>query len=271
MWQDVRALNATASGLVAASLLALVAGGVWWLSQRPMFTLKVIRVENMEGGELRHVNELTLRDGVVGKWKGNFFTTNLEQVRTSFESVPWVRRAAVRREWPNELIVAVEEHEALGTWGEDGKLLSVKGDVFTANTAEADEDHALPEFSGPAGSEKEVMARYADFRKWFETVKLKPEAVDLSSRYAWTVRFDNGMSVALGREQDGSTLKNRVDRLVRVYPQLVERVPKIDTVDMRYQNGLALSAEGLKLQDPVKPVRATAVKKKSATKTSKHT
>jgi hypothetical protein len=58
----------------------------------------------------------------------------------------------------------VEEHEALGTWGEDGRLLSVKGDVFTANLAEADEDHELPAFDGPAGSEKEVLARFASSR-----------------------------------------------------------------------------------------------------------
>lgn len=269
MWHDVRTLNATANGLVAAALLALVVGGVWWVSQLPMFTLKLIRVETMDGGELKHVNGLTLREGVRGrKWKGNFFTANLEQVRTSFESVPWVRRASVRREWPNELIVSLEEHEALGTWGEDGRLLSVKGDVFTANLAEADEDHPLPEFSGPDGSEKEVMARYADLVQWFAPVHLVPQSLDLSGRYAWTVRFDNGMSVALGREQDGTTLKSRVERLVQVFPRLAAQIPDIETVDMRYQNGLALSAAGLKLQKPGKP--APAAHKKTS-KTTKHT
>ncbi|TFW18447.1 FtsQ-type POTRA domain-containing protein [Massilia arenosa] len=272
MWHDVRLLNATANTLMGLSLLACVAGGTWWVAQRPMFTLTGITVEGIDNADLKHVNVLTLREGVVGKWKGNFFTTNLEQVRASFESVPWVRRASVRREWPNQLIVAIEEHEALGTWGEEGKLLSKKGDVFTANLAEAeaDEDHALPEFSGPEGSEKEVMARYADLRQWFAPLKLTPEAVDLSKRYAWTVRFDNGMSVALGREQDGRTLKDRVDRLVQVYPQLTQMTPKIDTVDMRYQNGLAMFAEGMKIQDPAKPVRAVAKKPAKPSKTTKH-
>jgi cell division protein FtsQ len=271
MWHDVRILNASANALIGMALLACLAGGAWWIAQRPMFTLRTIKVESIDSTELKHVNVLTLREGVIGKWKGNFFTTNLEQVRSSFESVPWVRRAAVRREWPDQLIVAVEEHEALGTWGEEGKLLSVKGDVFTANLAEAEEDHPLPEFSGPDGSEKEVVARYADLRQWFGAVQLVPEAVNLSGRYAWTVRFDNGMQVALGREQDGRTLRDRVDRLVQVYPRLLETIPKIDTIDMRYQNGLALSAEGLKIQDPAKPVRAVARQPAKPTKTSKHT
>jgi cell division protein FtsQ len=274
MWHDVRALNATASGLVALTVLAAIASSVWWLSQRPMFTLRTVRVESMYAMDLQHVNQLTVRNGVLGKINGNFFTTDLEQVRGAFEAVPWVRRATVRREWPNQLIVSVEEHQALGTWGEDGRLLSVKGDVFTANLAEADEDHELPSFGGPAGSEKEVLARFAELRAWFAPLQLVPQSLSLSSRYAWTVRLDNGMSVALGREQDKHTLKARVQRLVGVYPQLVARLQegRIDTIDMRYPNGLALSSAALSVPaDATKPVKAAAKPKKSTSKTTKHT
>ena len=272
MWHDVRTLNATASGLMALTVLACIASGIWWLSQRPVFSLQTVRVESMYGMQLKHVNELTVRNGVLGKIRGNFFTANLEQVRTTFESVPWVRRATVRREWPNQLIVSVEEHEALGTWGEDGRLLSVKGDVFTANLAEADDEHELPAFEGPEGSEKEVLARFAQLRSWFAPIKLAPQSLSLSSRYAWTVRLDNGMSVALGREQDANTLRHRVDRLVAVYPQLVARLQegRIDTIDMRYPTGLALSSGALAVPaDATKPVQPA--KKTNTSKTTKHT
>lgn len=247
MWQDARALNATASGIYAAVALACAASGVWWVSQRPMFTLRSVTVETMDKTDLRHVNHLTLQAGAAGRIQGNFFTANLDSVRLAFEAVPWVRRAAVRREWPDQLVVALEEHEALGTWGEDGRLLSTKGDVFTANLAEAEDDHELPAFSGPDGSEKEVLTRFGELKAWFAPVQLAPDALDLSSRYAWTVRLDNGMSVELGREQTRSTLKERVDRLVGIWPQLAGRVQNIETIDMRYQNGLALSAAGLKI------------------------
>lgn len=267
MWHDVRALNASASGLVAAVVLALFVSGVWWVSQLPMFTLRSVTVQSMYGMELKHVNKLTLRAGVVGRIKGNFFTTNLEQVRTAFESVPWVRRATVRREWPDQLIVEVEEHEPLGTWGDDGRLLSVKGDVFTANLAEADEEHDLPELAGPEGSEKEVLARFAELRAWFAPLQLTPEKLNLSSRYAWTVKLNNGTRVALGREPDRFTLKARVERLVNIYPQLDRLLPGgIDSIDMRYQNGLALTAAGLKIPpDGSKPVKASVPKAVSST------
>ncbi|NVD70159.1 FtsQ-type POTRA domain-containing protein [Duganella sp. BJB1802] len=264
MWQDAKALNATASGIFVLTLLACIAAGVWWVAQRPMFTLRTIRIETIGRDELKHVNHLTLRSNALGRIKGNFFTTNLDAVRQAFESVPWVRRATVRREWPDQLIVALEEHEALGTWGEDGKLLSTKGDVFTANLAEAEEDHTLPEFDGPDGSEKEVLSRYDELRTWFAPLKLVPEALSLSGRYAWTVKLNNGMSVALGREQTSTTLKERVDRLMGIYPQLVEHLQNIETIDMRYQNGLALSAAGLKI--PAEGAKPKAAVKKNNVK-----
>ena len=259
MWHDAKSLNTTANGLMAAVLVVCVAAGVWWVSQRPMFDLSTIKVESVDAKGLRHVNYLTLRAGTQGRIKGNFFTTNLESVRSVFESVPWVRRASVRREWPNQLIVALEEHEALGTWGEDGRLLSVKGDVFTANIAEADDEQALPAFEGPVGSEKDVLARFNELRTSFAQVELVPQELSLSNRYAWTVKLDNGMSVELGREQDRNTLRKRVQRLVGVYPQLVARLQegRIDTIDMRYPNGLALSSAALTVPaDATKPVKA---------------
>ncbi|WP_292937573.1 cell division protein FtsQ/DivIB [Noviherbaspirillum sp.] len=246
MWHDVRMLNATTNALLGLLVLSLVASGLWWVAQRPMFTLKTIRIEGVGEIHLRHVNPSTVRTTAIPRIKGNFFTANLDAVRQAFEAVPWVRKATVRREWPNKLIVTIDEHEALGTWGEDGRLVSVKGDVFTANLAEAEEDGELAEFSGPEGSEKEVVARYRELQDWFKAISLAPDAVQLSGRYAWTVRLNNGMVVELGREQSKTTLKDRVDRLIAIYPQLVMRLQdKIESVDMRYPNGLALKAQGL--------------------------
>jgi cell division protein FtsQ len=246
MWQDIKILNATSNALFGLVALVLLASGIWWLAQRPMFTLKVIRVEGAAQSELRRVNPLTIRANALSRIKGNFFTANLDSVRAAFESVPWVRKASVQREWPNQLVVTIEEYQPLGTWGDDGRLLSAKGDLFIANLDEAEEDGDLRKFSGPNGSEKDVLARFADFQQWFAPIKLIPTEVELSSRYAWSVKLDSGMTVVLGREQSKATLHERVDRLIQVYPQLLSRLQdRIESVDMRYPNGLALKASGL--------------------------
>jgi cell division protein FtsQ len=248
MWHDIRLLNASANALFAAALLTLLGGGLWWVAQRPVFTLRAIRIEGVQQTPLRYVSASTVKTTALPRIRGNFFTANLDVVRSAFEAVPWVRKAAVRREWPNKLIVTLEEHRPLATWGEDGKLVSIKGDVFTANLAEAEEDGELLQFDGPTGSEGEVVERFHDLRAWLAPIGLTPSVLRLSDRYAWTVQLNNGMTVELGREQSGDILKTRVERLISVYPQLVAQLQdRIDSVDMRYPNGLALKARGLSL------------------------
>ena len=253
MWQDIKLLNATANFLFGVCICALLLSGIWVLAHRPVFSLKVIEVDGQEQGSLKHVNAEIIRSTALPLIKGNFFTTNLDLVRHSFELVPWVRKASVRREWPDKLIVTIEEHSPLGIWGDGGQLLSIKGDVFTANLAEAEEDTKLLEFSGPAGSEKEVLMHYLEFKDWFKPIALAPESVAYSNRYAWMVKMNSGLVVKLGREENSSVLKERVSRLLRVYPELINRLQgKIESVDLRYANGLALKASGQELNVVVK-------------------
>jgi cell division protein FtsQ len=244
MWNDVKNLNIMTNALIGLSLLMVLASGLWWVIQRPYFTLQKIEIKGASSsGELRHVNELSIRNFAVPRLQGNFFTLNLDMARSSFEAVPWVRKASLQRIWPNKLVVSLEEHQVLGTWGENGRLVSVYGDIFTANLAEAEEDATLIKFSGPDGSEKEVVDQYKNLKLWFAPISLEPEYVQYSSRYAWTVYLNNGMRVELGRSTEPAMIKKRVEQLLKVYPQLVTRLQGgIESVDMRYPNGLALKS-----------------------------
>lgn len=246
MWHNVRQLQLAASALTAAALLALLGGLGYWVMQRPMFNLHQILVE----GDVEHVNAPTVRGSVVNRLHGNFFTVDLDQARQAFESMPWIQHAGVRRVWPNGLAVTLEEFRPIATWGDEDQMVSVDGDLFTANQAEVDED--MPAFYGPAGSEKIVLARYRDFAKWFAPLGLTPEEVTLSPRYAWTVRLSNGTQVELGREHKASTLQERVQRLVKAWPQATQRWGKdIEYADMRYTNGFALRSANLRfISDP---------------------
>lgn len=250
MWNNPRALNATAAlcAVIALGMILTTAG--IWAARQPMFVLRSVRVE-AETGALRHVNAVTVRAMALPHISGNFFSVNLEAVRQAFEGVAWVRRARVRREWPNRLVVKLEEHQALGTWNDD-RLLNTFGEVFAANMAEADSD--LPHFYGPEGAEKDVAQRYLDFTNWFSAIGLRPVEVTLSARYAWSLRLANGtpsgLLVELGRENDAQTLSRRISRMLAAYPQVVSRWSRLTLVDLRYPNGFALRAEDLHIASP---------------------
>lgn len=204
MWQNARLLNLIASALYALVALMALGAGLLWLAQRPVFAITHVELTAMGGGPLRHVNAPSVRANALGKLSGNFFTLDLNTARQAFESVPWVRHASVRREWPNGLAVQVEEHEALGTWGnaDSGRLINTYGEVFVANTAEAEEDAQLLALDGPPESEEDVVEKLETMRDWFKPLKLEPLAVALSGRYAWRAKLSNGMVVEFGREQN---------------------------------------------------------------------
>lgn len=244
-WHDVRLLNTITRVLLTLCIAMVLAGCFSWLAQRPFFTLKVIQVQEEDGGELRHVNAFTIRSMALPHIKGHFFSVDLEAVREAFKAVPWVREVTVRRKWPDGLIVSLEEHRPLGTWGRDGQLLSVKGDVFTANLAEAEEEVNLLKFYGPDGSEKEVVMRYGELKQGFSAIRLEPVVLELSDRYAWRTVLNNGIKLRFGR-QELPAMREQIARLLAVYPRLAAQLKSgIRVIDLRYPNGLALTAENL--------------------------
>ncbi|CAG2141280.1 cell division protein FtsQ/DivIB [Cupriavidus plantarum] len=252
MWHNARLLNIIASALYALVALMALAAGLLWLAQRPVFAITHVDLSSMDGAALRHVNGPSVRANALGKLSGNFFTLDLNAARQVFESVPWVRRASVRREWPNGLAVEVEEHEALGTWGgaDSGRLINTYGEVFVANTAEAEEDAQLLALDGPPDSEGDVVEKLEVMREWFKPLKAEPLAVALSSRYAWRARLSNGMVVELGREQtdeDRAAMEARVKRFVTAWPQVTEQWGRqIEYADLRYPNGFAIRAASVR-------------------------
>jgi cell division protein FtsQ len=244
LWHDVRALNALSNLLMALAALAILGALVQSLIRLPAFDLRALVVESVDDERpLQHVNRVLLRAGGVAQLHGNFFTVDLDAVRASFEAVPWVRRAQVRRVWPNALKVQVEEHEPIAVWG-DGRLVNRQGELFAANVAEAEAEGILREFSGPPDSAPEVARRWVELEELLTPLNLRPVAVSVSPRWAWSARLDNGVTLLLGREQ-GLPLDDRVRRWAMLQPALNARLRgEIVSVDLRYPNGFAVRAPG---------------------------
>ena len=145
---DVRLMNMTASALLALFGLFTLAALVQWAAHHRVFSIASIRVS----GQVVHNNVPTLRANVTPRLAGNFFTLDLASTRQTFENLPWVRRAVVRRVFPNRIAVELQEHQAVAYWGaeEASRLLNNFGEVFEANVGEVEQE-SLPRLDGPAG------------------------------------------------------------------------------------------------------------------------
>lgn len=238
MWDNPRILNTTANALFLFALLVVLWTGARQVIESTAFPLRTIRIN----GELTHVTRAQVITALQGRLGGTFFSMDIDAVRGLFESIPWVRRAEVRRTWPDRLEVRLEEHVALARWGqpEDGRLVNVQGEGFDGRS-----DADLPVFAGPAGTEAEVTRRYAAFRDILAPLQLEPRMVMLSPRYSWQLRLSNGLAMQLGRDTEKDRIADRLTRFVSAYPlTLGQLARKLDNVDLRYPNGFALRVPG---------------------------
>ncbi|WP_085314864.1 cell division protein FtsQ/DivIB [Derxia lacustris] len=257
MWNDVRALNYAAGACLAlVVLLALGTLAVWGVRHRA-FDLQGITVRPATREPLRHVDPVLLRAVALPQLAGNFFTIDLAAAREAFEAVPWVRRAAVSRQWPSRLVVELEEHRPIGVWG-DGRGVDASGELFVVNEGELEEYDDLPQLDGPDGSERQVVARLAEARDWFDRLGMRVTGIKLSARYAWSVELlpDNApdgskpMTLDLGREDGEQTLAQRAARFVAAFDRVRAYWGALpERVDLRYTNGFALKVPGLKFND----------------------
>jgi cell division protein FtsQ len=246
LWHHPRAMVWLSNLLFAIALLLFAASALQWVVGRNQFAIWQVEVTAAQRlpthpSALQRVGEASLRQVNVKSLHGSFFTADLQTVRAEFAKLPWVRQVDVRRIWPNRLLVGLEEHQVLGTWGE-GRLLNTYGEVFVANMAEAESDGQLPEFSGPVGSELAVAQRWRELGQWLEPLHVKPVGLNLSARYAWSAQLENGSTLLLGRDGSGDH-KERVARMVEAMPQVSAKLgEKPALIDLRYPNGFAVRA-----------------------------
>jgi cell division protein FtsQ len=243
---DVRLMNVVASGVFVLAGMALVAAGALWLTRAPLFTLKSIQLE----GELARNGVNTVRANAMPALAGNFFSLNLQRARAAFESVPWVRKAVVRRVWPNRLAVRLEEHRPAAVWRNEGdgneRLVNSFGEVFDANLGDV-EDDALPVFTGPdAASSAAMLAMYRRLAPVFARLEMNVQALQLSGRGSWRAELDSGATIELGRGTEDEVLA-RTERFVRTLTQATARYPQqpLQSADLRHADGYALKLRGV--------------------------
>ena len=243
---DVRWMNRAALALLGVFGVAVAAAGLGWALRHPSIVLSGITVS----GDVTHNTAITLRANVAPRLRGNYFTMDLAQARAAFESVPWVRRAVVRREFPNRLRVELQEHQPVALWGPEGesRLVNSFGEVFDANLGDVENDN-LPRLGGPSpAASAAALALYRQIVPVLARLDLQVEQLLQSSGGSWQATLDSGAVIELGRGTNEEVLA-RVERFAQTATQVAgrygRRVDAVESVDLRHPNGYALRMRGV--------------------------
>ncbi len=219
---------------LAVLLLALLlsADRGWQLLKphinQPISTIRVM-------GDLSAVNQQAIQKQLMPYSTDLFLSVDIEAIRKALVDLPWVASAEVSRIWPDQLQVIVQEELPVARWGEDA-LLSTQGYLFTALNVQAYTN--LPRLSGPENAQQRVMQQYLTFSQALRPLGYSIKQLEMRERGSWFVTTQTGLQLLFGRDH----LVEKMRRFAVVHEkELKEQIDKIERVDLRYANGLAVA------------------------------
>lgn len=244
---DIRLMNALTMVFGLAFVALAMTLALAWLARQSLFSLSAISVQ----GDVTHNNAVSLRANVAPRLAGNFFTVDLARTRAVFESVPWVRKAVVQREFPDRLQVMLQEHRAIAYWGPEGdtKLVNSFGEVFEANQGDVELED-LPQLNGPQGQAALVLQAWQTLSPIFEKLDAVLDALELTTQGSWRARLDSGAALELGHGSPAD-IEARAERFVSTVTQVSSRFGRqLESADLRYGNGYAIRLKGVTTFNP---------------------
>ncbi|NVK75181.1 cell division protein FtsQ [Marinomonas sp. CT5] len=217
------------AALVGAILLILVATFQGERSPETWFTIKKIEIK----GDLKYVTHEELLSDYSSLLGQSLFGISLSEAMKVVLSSEWVASAEIRKVWPNTLQILVHEYTPLAYW-RDGQLISTSAVIIRPNKVP---DLPLTKLYGPEDSSDVVLEQFGLVSQVLAPTSLRVSVLTLEPRGAWSIRFTNGISVKLGREQ----ILERLQRFIAVYKSdLSGRIEQIASVDARYPHGVAV-------------------------------
>ena len=167
----------------------------------------------------------------------DLLTVNLGAARNALFGLAWVQQAQLQRQWPNQVIVQIKEHNPVARWN-DAALLNTEGRVFKQSYALG--QLQLPLLYGPEGREYEVLQQYQKIKYLLRVSNFKIASLHLDERNTWFMQSQNGTEFRLGSKDIESRLRRALAVLIK---DIGPDVGALKSIDLRHSNGFAVSSQ----------------------------
>lgn len=227
--------------VLVISLLLLVIGGrntiIAWIDH-PVTKVTL-------SGEFKNLSEESVQKHLSPFIGVGFLSTDLKELKHYVEQMSWVQNATVKRVWPGEFDIRIDEQVPVSYWNEDS-LLNASGELFSPEYI--DKAMTLPVLKAREGDVKdrlEMLGLLSYIQKELSVYKLHLSGLEQGVRGDWVMQLDNGIRVVLGKVaiQSGElrSLDNKLERVGKLLMQdSLVKPDQVRSLDTRYPNGIAV-------------------------------
>lgn len=228
----------TAVVLMLCIALALVAA---LMMRLPYFEIRRVVIE----GDTKHSDMLALKANAGAGLVNNFWSLKSRDLQTYFESLPWIRKAVIRRQFPDTVRVSLEEHQPAAIWQGDleNSYVNNFGEIFQADSDNKAED--LPVFKSKVEQSVRVMSMYVALNQLVQSMAHSSVVeIELSKGGLWRMVVAPNTAIELGRGTEDE-LQERLRKFFLTYRQALalnsgNALQALSDVDLRYQRGFSV-------------------------------
>ena len=191
-------------------------------------------IKNVTSSELINVNKDDISEAVKYLYSKSFFDIDLNYLKNKLEKIEWVRKINVRRSYPNEIIIDIEEHTPILIWN-NKMYINKYGEKFNVSKI----DKNIPILISDESRINEVFTYFELFNDKLSSRKLdfKITKIVENEIRSLTISLSSGINIQLGSKD----VNNKITLFFEIYKSLNTRdLNKIRYIDMRYSNGFSV-------------------------------
>ena len=201
------------------------------------FQIKNISIESI----IININ----KDDVFEKSKNyldskSFFNFKINILKKEIEKVSWVKSADIRRVYPGEIKIYIEEHIPIAIWNNESYMNNI-GDIFFVNDIKKN----LPIISSNQSGNKIMFEYFSLLLKYIsdENFDIKIKKIEENDIRSLSAYLSSGIIVKFGSKD----IRGKILTFIKVYKTLnTSDLEKIRYIDMRYSNGFSIGWKGVK-------------------------
>lgn len=223
--------------LIYGGLFSGIVASIIWLD--PKTRLEQLMNRPIAGvsveSEFKYIAQQQTQDLVAKHLSPTFLELDMAGLKAALETNPWIDTVIIARTWPDRLVVRIQEQKPIARWGSEG-FINMRGEIV--RVGDAARLSQLPQIDCEERYAAEMMQKFQVIKSIVAANGFTPVRLSLDKTLAWTIEFNPALTVRLGREKTLEKLQN-IAKILRT--ELSREVARMSQIDMRYDNGFAVT------------------------------